>query len=316
MRTDRIGVRVTSAILVLLLLNCAREQPGGRKDTAVAVEPPPQPPPPVTDHLAAVWDTAAGAYFAVSGETPAQAFLVFPGYASSQRLDTLHVDSAAVRGLALDLFTDSDSVIRARVTGLEPDSAGDCATWPAARIALANSESPALRWTVGFPPGHATVVPFDSLPALSRADSTRLTIAAARAASKVEGDTAAAFRGRPFAVRQANRFRLDDGREVVLAEVVRVVTQEANPLQEQLILVLEADSASDRPAPAPAFAARRIGLEEALESVELASVLRLRNGSWALLLHREVGEGTRLELLEREKPGRWILRWRSAYAGC
>jgi hypothetical protein len=315
MRNDRMSGRMVGAILVLMLLSCAREQPGGRKDTAAPVEPPPQPPPPMTDHLAAVWDTAAGAYFAVSGETPEQAFLIFPGYASSQRLDTLRVDSAGVSGLELDLFADADSVGRVRIAGLESDSTGGCASWPATRLALVNGQSPARRWTVGFPPGRATVVPFDSLPTLARADSTRLTIAVARAASKVQGDTAAAFRGRPFVVRQANRFRLD-GREAVVAEVVRVVTQEANPLQEQLILVLETDSASDRVSPAPAFAARRIGLEEALESVELASVLRFRNGTWALLLHREVGEGTRLELLERQKPGLWTLRWRSAYAGC
>jgi hypothetical protein len=35
-----------------------------------------------------------------------------------------------------------------------------------------------------------------------------------------------------------------------------------------------------------------------------------------VLLRREVGDGFRLVLLEREQPGAWRLRWRSAYAGC
>jgi hypothetical protein len=252
----------------------------------------------------------------VAGETPAQAFLVYPEYTAPDRLDTLHVDSASAVGLELELFADADSALRVRVAGIEPDTASGCVSWPAARLARPDGKALERRWIVGFPPGRVIVAPYDSLPALPRADSTRLTIAVARAASKVEGDTAAAFRGRPFIVRQASRFRLDDGREAVLAEVARVVTQEANPLQEQLLLVLEADTAGGRAALAAVFAQRQIGLEEALESVELTSVLRFRDGTWSLLLHREFGEGSRFELLERAGQGRWTVRWRSAYAGC
>jgi hypothetical protein len=316
MTMDRTGSFGYRAVLLLALVACSTEQPSGRKDTVVPADSLPRGTPPPADLLAAVWDTAAGTYFAVSGETPAQAFLVYPGFTAPQRLDTLHVDSASVHGLELELFAEADSGARVRVAGLEPDTVSDCVSWPAMRVVLVDGQPPARRWTVGFPPGRVTVTPFDSLPALSRSDSTRLTIAVARAASKVEGDTAVAFRGRPFVVRQANRFRIDPGREGILAEVVRVVTQEANPLQEQLLLILEADSAGIRSALAPAFARRQIGLEEALESVELTAVVRFRNGTWSVLLHRELGEGSRFELLTRERPGRWILRWRSAYAGC
>ena len=316
MSMDRRRGLLTHAALLLALVACTAEQPGGRKDTAIPVESLPDSSRPPVNRLAVVWDTAAGDYFAVAGETPGDAFLIYPGYTSADRLDTLRVDSTAVRGLELELLGAADSALRARVSGFEPDTVSDCSSWPAARVTLSDGQSPARPWSIAFPPGRVTPAPFDSLPALSRADSTRLTIAVARAASKVEGDTAAAFRGRPFVVRQANRFRLDDGREAVLAEVVRVVTQEANPLQEQLLLILEADTASQRATLTPAFAHREIGLEEALASIELTGVLRLRDGTWTLLLHRELGEGSRFELLERARPGRWTLRWRSAYAGC
>jgi hypothetical protein len=307
---------VLGLVLVAMTQACTSEQPGGRKDTAAPpTSLPPSSAPPVTDHLAAVWDTAAGSYFAVAAGAPGSALLIYPAYAEAQRLDTLRADSASLTGLELELLVPgADSAVFARVAAVEPDSSGDCAAWPAVRVAFADQPPPGP-WTIAFPPRHAVSVHFDSLAGLPRADSSRLTIAAARAASKVEGDTASAFRGRPFIVRQANRFRLDDGREAVLAEIVRVVTQEANPQQEQLIVMLEGETA-ERSGFSPAYATRQIGLEEALESVELLGVVRLRNGTWAVVLHREVGEGSRFELLEREGPGRWRLRWRSAYAGC
>ena len=314
MTNHRCGALVT--LLVLLSTQaCSTEQPRGRKDTVAPTESLPRTPMPPADHLAAVWDTTLGSYFAVAGGTASTALLVYPEYASSQRLDTLRIDSASVVGLQLDLLG-ADSVLSARVAGLEADTVSDCASWPTVRVVLGDRQLLAQPWTVGVPPHRAATVAFDSLVGLPSRDSTRLTISVARAASKALGDTAAAFRGRPFVVRQANRFRLDDGQDAVLAEVVRVVTQEANPLQEQLLLVLESDSGSARPVYTLAYSARQIGLEEAIESIELVSVLRLRDGTWGLLLHREVGEGSRFELLERERPGAWRLRWRSAYAGC
>jgi hypothetical protein len=115
-------------------------------------------------------------------------------------------------------------------------------------------------------------------------------------------------------VRQANRFTLDPGREGALAEVVRVVQQEANPLQEQLLLLLERDIGATFEV---AYHERIVGLEEDLESVELIAAIRIeRTSTVALLLQRESDDGTSFVLLERSPAGRWRLQWRSAPARC
>jgi hypothetical protein len=294
---------------------CSTERPERRNDTVQPKATPPAEPHTTGGTLAAVWDTAAGSFFAVPGAMPAQANLIYPAYIFDQHLDTLHIDSAAVINLGLDLLSDTDSVRQVRIASVLADTAEECSGWPSATLVQADHLPVTQPWQVAFPRGRVVTVPFDSLPGLATSDSSRLTIAVTRAASRIAGDTAAAFRGRPYVVRQANRFRNDDGRYVVLAEVVRVVTQEANPLQEQLLLVLEEQSGKPGSLTV-AYSERRIGLEENLESVDLTSVLRFRSGTWALLVRREVGDGARFVLFERRSPDRWILRWRSAYAGC
>jgi hypothetical protein len=117
-------------------------------------------------------------------------------------------------------------------------------------------------------------------------------------------------------VRQANRFTLDDATLVVLAEVSRTVNQEANPLQEELVMILEVSAGkTDNQLPV-AYSERSVGLEEALESLELIAVLQLHNGTWAMLVRRDIGDGFTYELFERHEPQHWTLRWRSAHAGC
>jgi len=306
----------SAAAIGTALLGCSKESQERRNDTAAPVVPPPGDNPSARAALAAVWDTAAGSFFAVVGNTPGQAFLVNPAYTWEQRLDTLHLDSTRVMNLELDLLTAGDTAGRARIVALAADTVADCTTWPTVVLQGADQQSSPRSWTVAFPHGHAIPVPFDSLPALLPADSARLTVAIARAASRVPGDTATAFRGRPYVVRQANRFRLDDAREAVLAEVVRAVAQEANPLHEQLLLMVEQPLGRPGSGLVVTYSERDIGLEETLESIDLLGVLRFRNGTWAVLLHREVGDGSRFVLLEKSSPERWRVRWRSAYAGC
>jgi hypothetical protein len=162
---------------------------------------------------------------------------------------------------------------------------------------------------VAFPEGRVEVIPFDSLPALTAADSAARVTAVARGASLAPADTAVAFHGRPFIVRQAHRFTIDSV-QATLAEVVRMVPQEANPLQEQLVLLMRTGASE------PVFSQREVGLEEALTSMELLAVVRLRqSGTVALLLRREQEGGYRLQWIELAPSG-WRLRWQSALDGC
>jgi hypothetical protein len=307
--------RLPSALLCVVLIGCSRDRPAGGNDTATPSPSPPVDSPSRVTVLAAVWDTAAGPFFVIAGPSPGEGLFIDPSYSASQRLDTLRVDPAAVADTELDLLSPADSVRMARVAAVTADSATGCANWARVRLVGTDGRPPSLPWAVGFPRGRVKGVAFDSLPALPPADSARLTMMVARASSRAPGDSAAAFRGRPYVVRQANRFHLADGRQLVFAEVVRVVNQEANPLQEELMLVVETEPGS-RDDVVIAYSDRQIGLEEAVESVALLSAFRLRDGTWSLLVQRELRDGARLVLLERSSPGRWVVRWRSAFSGC
>jgi hypothetical protein len=221
-----------------------------------------------------------------------------------------------LNGAILDVLAPGSAPTRARIDSVLTDSTGRCAPWPAVHLVGVDAQPVNAAWQVAFPPGRVTALPVDSLPALSHADSTRLTIRVAHLASTAPGDTATVFRGRPYVVRQAHRFQLTDGRQVVVAEVARVVNQEANPLQEELVLIAETDVAAPTAGLSLAFADRQIGLEEVVESFDLLAALQMRNGVSAVLVRREIGDGFRLVLIEREGPGKWRLRWRSAYASC
>lgn len=303
-------------LLALLAAVACRGDSGRGNDTAGG---PPSPPPPVEAGrpAAIAWDTTAGLYFALPAEHPAQAFVIDATYAAASTLDTLHVDTLRLQRTTFDLLGGGGVVGTARVGSFPGDSAERCAGWPIVSLVPATAAPLPAEWKVAFAAARVRSVPFDSLPALAAADSARRVVALARAASTVEGDTATAFRGRPFVVRQANRVDFDGG-EVVFAEVARTVQQEATPLQEQLLLILErADSLATGRGYEVRFAERAIALEEAIESVELVAALRVaRTGVPSLLLRRESEAGTAFLLLQRAADGEWFVRWRSATAGC
>jgi hypothetical protein len=97
-------------------------------------------------------------------------------------------------------------------------------------------------------------------------------------------------------------------------EVVRLVAQEANPLQEQLVILTEETPGRE---PASAFHSREVGEEEKTGSIELLAVLRVKStGRLALLVRRERESGFVLEWIERSPRGDWTVRWRSATDSC
>jgi hypothetical protein len=197
-----------------------------------------------------------------------------------------------------------------RISGVRYDST--CAGWPTASIV---GDTPGgAAWRIAFPEGAVDGISHDSLPVLSPADSAARARAGALAASRLPDDTVSAFRGRPFIVRQASRFSIGGDTLGTLFEVVRLVPQEANPLQEQILILTE--EGPSRPV-VTVFHEREIGAEEAMGSIELLGVLRVRTtGRLAALLRRERESGFVLEWIERAPNGRWTVRWRSATDGC
>jgi hypothetical protein len=93
------------------------------------------------------------------------------------------------------------------------------------------------------------------------------------------------------------------------------VPQEANPLQEQLVMILE--QGPGETAQGVALAQRSAGLEESIASVDLLAVVRVRaSGMLVVLLRRERENGFLLQWVERVSPGRWRVTWQSALDSC
>jgi hypothetical protein len=300
------------------IVACERERAPRGKDTATAVEPP-QPLPESTEAPGSRWDASLGAVFVVPMGEPTHGALIVPRYSFGGELDSVKWDPRMFVGRSFEVATSSGVVSRVQVATVDTAQLQDCAMWPTAQF-TPESGSSIPPWRVGFEPGKSSLAPFDSLANLSSADSSRLVVALARIASGLPGDTVAALRGVPYVVRQAHRFRLEDGTDAVLAEIVRTLNQEASPEQERLLLIVERDSVN---APVEAtrltFAERRAGTEENLEATELLAVVNVR-GRAALLLERAIGDGVFYSMLERvrrdDARAAWRPGWRSPYAGC
>jgi hypothetical protein len=182
----------------LLVIACGGDRAPG-KDTALVDELPPDDsasPPRVS-----TWNRAAGEFFAVRSDSAGQSFVVNPAYGDAQALDTLTAAEWNVEGSSLVLFDGAKIVGTARITGFHYDST--CAGWPTATLVSETAAS--ASWRIAFPEGRVQGLPFDSLPALTSADSAERARTGALAASRLADDTLTAFRGRPFAVRQAHR---------------------------------------------------------------------------------------------------------------
>ena len=292
-------------LALLVFASCTADRAPG-KDTATPEGSPPEEEAPRA--RGSTWNASAGALFAVH-TTGAMAWVVNPAYGDAQVLDTLTASSWNVEGVELAMIDGAQVVGAGKVTGLRYDST--CAGWPTA--ALVAAPAPAS-WRVAFPAGSVEGFGFDSLPVLSAADSGARARDGALAASRLPDDTITAFRGRPFIVRQSNRFFTGADTMVTIYEVVRLVAQEANPLQEQILILTE--EGSSRPVE-DVFHEREVATEESMGSIELLAVLRMKStGRVAVLLRRERESGFMLEWIERSARGTWYVRWRSAVDSC
>ena len=273
-------------------------------------------------HLAGWNDTLAGPDLLVSGTNTSEGVVVLPRYTDSTLADAPANDSVLGQHPRVDLFSRSGLAGAATLARAAAGNfTGTCTAWPTATVSTA--EGPPPDWSVGFTSGHATALPMDSMMGLASVDSARRAAAIARAASALPDDTAAAFRGLPFAVRDAHQFILPSGDTVLAAEVVRRLNQEASPEEEHLLIVLERDTVAGPggapPAYVVAYSERTSGLEDDVESSEMLAAVELGRPPRqypAIIVGRDYGDGSSYTLLERVGPRRWRARWNSAYVGC
>ena len=242
---------VIGCVLISALMSACERKTGAKppETAAVAPETIPAAPPAKPVVRVSTWDTTAGPVMFVRGNSPAEAYVVFPAISDSTPSAEVHFDSAVSRNAAVDLFqrAGTSGVARVGALGGGEWDANQCIEWPAAKVQPAASADGGSGWTVGFLKGHARALPLDTVESMAHADSARLVADITRLVSTVPNDTARTFRGIPYSVRTAYRFTPVPGVEAVVADVVRTLNQEANPLEEHTLVVGERPAGSNAP---------------------------------------------------------------------
>jgi hypothetical protein len=221
--------------------------------------------------------------------------------------------SPPISGLTFDLFGRGGTV-GSSIAALSIPRVGDtkhaCYSWPLAKLRSTRSN-----WRVGFAAGHVHSIVLDSIEAMLSADSAALAVSLTQTAATLPITADPTFRGLPFRVRSAYTFRLDSV-NVVIADVVRSVNEEANPRLEHLLIVGERPRGSIGRFKV-GYYNRTAGAEESTQATEiLATVLIGPAKRPAIVVNIEYDDGGKLGLIERTGAGEWHSTWRSAYTDC
>jgi hypothetical protein len=278
------------------------------------------------------WDAAAGLVLvlpSVDGAVDAGT-LIRPEATELTVGDTAGLGAVAGK---LELFSRAAlygeaSYVAEKVGGLD----AGCTAWPIARLAgLPNSGlapgagvvtpgAPVAprAWTAAFQKGKVSLVAMDSIEGLATRDSANLAANLARLASALKDDTATTFRGLPFVVLRAFRAGAS-GQNFVVATLVRRLNQEANPLEERLLMIVDGDLATPGTWNV-GWHERASGREEELVVSEpLLAFLPTGNPKVHVLFGRDDGTALSATMLSREGSGvasGWKVLWESALAGC
>ncbi len=271
--------------------------PGGRLDSASA--------PTISNG----WEVAAGPVLLVAGPSPDEALVFFgAGGGASAPLDTGAVDQATAT-----LFGRDTSRFTATLELPAGNDNAECRVWPLRNL---RARGVGGAWSVGFVSPNVTPIPLDSVDALPARDSMALAAEASRLASTVTTNTSPAFQGLRFTAHDIRRFDVAPGVQALAAHLIRRVNQEANPQEEQTLLIAERDSSAPAGRYQLAYAERSFGKEEQVTTSELVAAVRLANGPPTLIVARDGENGLAYALLERTGPHQWRVVWTSELAKC
>lgn len=255
------------------------------------------------------WNPAAGPALLVQGATRDEAIVLWPTAEDSTAV--VELDSASAHGVPVILLGRGGMRISAQL-GVPPgEGAEDCERW-SLRVPPGNTGA----WSAGFVGRRVTAMPLDSVDVLSARDSMALVAEASRLASSVTAPTSASFQGLRFTAHDIRRFRPAPGVDALVAHVVRRVNQEANPQEEQTLLIAERDSGVTSGPYQLAYAERAFGREEAVATPEVLVGMHLGSPSATLVVARDSDEGVTYSFLERTGPRGWRKGWVSPVARC
>ena len=258
------------------------------------------------------WNQDAGPVMLVHGGGSSDTVGVVLPEASDSTIESLQNVAPPITGLTFDLFGRGGRVASSVAASpiVQADTNQECLSWPLARLRVAHGN-----WRVGFAAGRVEPLQLDSIEVLNSADSAALAVSLARTAATLAAASDPAFRGLPFRVRSAYTFRLDSV-DVVVADVVRTVNEEANPRVEHLLIIGERPHGSAGKFDV-GYYSRTAGPEDSTQATEILSVVRLGAAKEpAVVVNLEYDDGGKLGLIERSSSGAWRATWRSAYTDC
>lgn len=303
------GRRTFSVLLVLSICAC-RDKNRGQIDSAGASLPPVYPGSPAGNTN---WNVEAGPLMIVSVGGKGDSVAVVLPEATDSTIAALQDTSPPLAGLTFDLFARGGKVgspVAALSVPRAVTTRQDCYSWPLAKLKSSHSN-----WRVGFVSGHVHSIGLDSIEAMSSADSAALAVSLAQTAATLPVTADPTFKGLPFRVRSAYMFRLDT-MEVVIADVVRSVNEEATPRLEHLLIVGERAAGSTGRYKV-GYYNRTAGAEESTQATEILTAVSIGVARRpAVVVNIEYDEGGKLGLVERTAPGEWRATWRSAYTDC
>jgi hypothetical protein len=258
------------------------------------------------------WNVNAGPVMLLSAGTSSDTVSIVLPEATDSSMELIQEIVPPVAGFVFELFNRGGKVDSTRILlqESEADTARDCTSWP-----VGKAESAHLGWRVGFVRGHVIALPLDSIESLPSADSAMLAASLARTAATLPVSSDPTFRRLPFRVQSAYTLRLDSV-EVVIADVVRALNEEANPRIEHLLLIGERP-AGTKGKYAVGYFSRVAGAEETMQATEVLAAVQIGvSKSPAIIISVESEDGVKLGLIERSAPDQWRPTWKSGYTTC
>ena len=256
------------------------------------------------------WGSSSGPALFVQGETRNEAIVLLPteeDTAAISRLTTL--GSAAAE---ITLFGRGGALLTAQLGPAPQTGDAECRIWPLRNIRGDGADN---TWAIGFVGAQTAALPLDSVDVLSSRDSLALAAEASRLASTVTATTAPSFQGLRFTAHDIRRFEISPGIAALVAHLTRKVNQEANPQEEQTLLIAERDSGMTTGPYTLAYAERTHGLEETTTAPEVIGGVRIA-GRATLVVARDSDQGVAYAVLERTGLRQWRIRWTSALTRC
>lgn len=258
------------------------------------------------------WNAAAGPALLVQGTTIDEAIALYPF--ADDTLDQAHLDSASTTGITALLLGRGGARFSARLGPLPDETESACERWLLRDV---HPVTTGTSWSVGFVDGHAAPVVLDSVEVLSPRDSVALVAEASRLASTVTVRTGPSFQGLRFTAHDIRRFQAAPGVKAFVAHLIRHVNLEANPQEEQTLIVAERDSGVANGPYHLAYSERSFGKEEDVVTPEVLAAVRLGDSPQpTLVVARDQDAGVVYAFIERTGAAHWRVRWTSAPSQC